>query len=164
MVDATKSEAPKYFLPFLGPIYQGLAEYAYPLLRIGIGLWFIPHGWTKIIGGGYKGTAFFMAMTLGGHPQAEAGKFAASWIPWAYYIGLLELVGGVLLVLGLLTRVVAVQILVFMIVAWFGVHSGAWFWTNRGAEVPVLLGLLAIVVLIRGGGALSLDKAWGREF
>jgi len=164
MIDATESKAPKYFLPFLGPLYDGLAEYAYPLLRVTLGLFFIPHGWVKIFGGAYQGTAFFMAMTLGGHTKDQAGEFAGSWIPWAYYIGLLELVGGVLLVIGLLTRVVAAQYLVFMIVAWFGVHSGAWFWTNRGAEMPVLLGLLAIVVLIRGGGALSIDKALGREF
>ena len=161
---ATKSDSPSYFIGFLGGIWEGLAKFAYPLLRITLGLFFIPHGYVKLFGGAYKGTSFFMAMMLGGHPKAEAAQFAASWVPWAYYIGILELVGGILLVIGLFTRVVAIQLVGFMVVAWLFVHSGAWFWTSRGAEMPILLGLLAIVVLIRGGGDLSVDKAWGKEF
>lgn len=160
---ATNEAKTEYYIGFLGGIWESLAKYAYPLLRITFGLFFIPHGYVKLFGGTAKGTAFFMAMTLGGHGK-EAGPFAGSWLPWAYYIGVLELVGGIMLVLGLFTRVVAAQIIGFMLVAWLFVHSGNWFWTNRGAEMPILLGLLAIVVLIRGGGELSIDKKLGKEF
>ena len=165
MADETKVEAPKYFLSFLGPLYEGLAEYAYPLLRITCGALLIPHGYMKLFGGAAKGTSFFMAMMLGGHPKAEAGQFAASWLPWAYYIGILELVGGILLVIGLFTRVVAVQVVVFMFVAAVFVHSGfGYLWNKGGYEMPLMWLLVAIVVLIRGGGPLSIDKALGREF
>ena len=70
-----------------------------------------------------------------------------------------------LLVIGLLTRVVAVQVVVFMFVAVFFVHSGfGYFWNKAGWEMPLMWMLLAIVVLIRGGGDFSIDKKLGKEF
>lgn len=160
---ASNEAKTEYYVGFLGGIWESLAKYAYPFLRISIGLFFIPHGYVKLFGGAAKEISFFMAMTLGGHGK-EAGPFAESWLPWTYYIGVLEFVGGILLVLGLFTRIVAAQIIGFMLVAAAYVHAGNWFWTNRGSEMPILLGLLAIVLLIRGSGDYSIDKKLGKEF
>ncbi len=155
----------EYFIGFLGSLWESLAKLSYPIIRITTGALLIPHGYAKLFEGGYKGTSFFMAMMLGGHPKAEAGPFAESWAPVAYYLGVLELVGGAMLVLGLLTRVVAIQVVIFMFVAVFMVHwNFGYFWNKGGWEMPLMWLLLAIVVLIRGGGDFSIDKKLGKEF
>ncbi len=163
---ATTEAKTEYYVGFLGGIWDSLAKFAYPLVRITCGALLIPHGLDKFFGEAAKGTSFLMAMTLGGHGK-EAGPFAESWLPWTYYIGALELVGGILLVIGLLTRVVAAQVVVFMFVATFFVHLGFgffWFKNPAGYEMPLMWLLLAIVVLIRGGGDYSIDKKLGKEF
>ena len=83
---------------------------------------------------------------------------------WAHYIAVLEVFGGVLLVIGFLTRPIAALFLGFMAVAAFHVHMPqGWFWTNRGMEVPLYLILICIAIAMRGGGALSVDRLLGRE-
>ena len=83
---------------------------------------------------------------------------------WAHYIGCLEFLGGICLILGLLTRPVAALFAGFMFVAAFHVHMQiGWFWTNRGMEVPFYLLLICLAILIRGGGPLSLDSRLPRE-
>jgi putative oxidoreductase len=72
--------------------------------------------------------------------------------------------GGICLILGLLTRPVAALFAGFMLVAAFHVHAPiGWFWTKRGMEVPLYLLLISLAILIRGGGPLSLDNRLGRE-
>ena len=165
MTDAAK---PALYVPALRPLYEGLAGLAYPLLRVTCGALLIPHGWLKLVNGTVTGTAGFMGNVL---------KFPIPNV-LAYYIGILELVGGVLLVLGLFTRVVAIQVVAFMGVAAFVVHSQVGWWWNAykvvspnplrifpgGMELPLLWMLVALVILIRGGGNYSLDKSMGREF
>ncbi len=52
----------------------------------------------------------------------------------------------------------------FMAVAAFHVHwKIGYFWTGRGLEMPLLLLVLALVILIRGGGEYSVDRRVGRE-
>ena len=52
----------------------------------------------------------------------------------------------------------------FMAVAAFHVHwKIGYFWTGRGLEMPLLLLILALVILIRGGGEYSVDRRIGRE-
>ena len=81
------------------------------------------------------------------------------------YIALLVRVGGVLLALGLFTRAVAVLVVGFMAVAAFHVHFGNGFlWTAKGFEYPLFWGLVCVAIAIRGGGPMSLDAKWGREF
>lgn len=144
---------PQRIIPGLGAVYDALAPCAYPLIRFVTGATLIPHGWGKIIGGGVGGTANFM-----GSIGIEPALF------FAWYIGLLELVGGTLLAVGFLTRLWAIQVVGFMVVAAFYVHWGnGYFWTNGGFEFPLFLGLVALAIAIRGGGRLSIDRALGRE-
>ena len=160
---ATKSDHSRLIIPGLGGIYDGLGSLAYPFLRFCFGAFFVPHGWSKIIGGAVAkyneagalvgGTAAFMTKMTFPAPEAMA-----------WYIGILELVGGVMLAVGLLTRLIAIQIAGFMLVAAFVVHSSSWFWTGRGMEMPLILLVIAIVIAIRGGGNLSIDKNLSKEF
>jgi putative oxidoreductase len=149
-------ERPRYLVPALGGIYGALETYSWPLVRIATGLFFVPHGLQKLFsmwGGDIARTAEGMAKQ-----GLEPAMF------WAYYIGVLEVFGGILLAMGFLTRPIATLLVGFMAVAAFHVHMPlGWFWTNRGMEVPLYLMLICIAIVIRGGGALSVDRLLRRE-
>lgn len=148
------ADAPRLVIPALGGVYKALEPYTYPLVRFVAGAALVPHGWVKLIGGGVEGTAGFMAK-IGLEPA----------YPLALYIGALELVGGILLAVGLLTRFVAIQVVGFMVVSAFYVHWGNGFaWNKGGYEYPLFWGIVALTIAVRGGGRLSLDRAIGREF
>lgn len=161
MADATMRS--RLIVPALGGLYEGLANLAYPILRVCYGAFFIPHGWAKIIAGGvakYDAGGKLVGGTAAGMAKMN---FPAPEI-LAYYIGYLELVGGALLVIGLFTRLVAIHFVGFMLVAALVVHSKAWFWTSKGMEMPLLLMAVAIVITIRGGHHWSVDKVLPKEF
>lgn len=146
----------RYLIPALGSLYAALDLYSWPLVRIATGLFFVPHGMQKLFG------------AWGGNIAATAAGFAKQGLEpamfWAYYIGCLEFFGGLLLTIGLLTRPVAALFVGFMFVAAFHVTiQRGWFWTGGGMEVPLYLMLICLALVIRGGGALSVDSALGRE-
>ena len=150
------SAAPRRLVPALSPLYDGLAAYAYPLIRIATGLWLMPHGAQKLFG------------AFGGNPAATAQLFGKVGLPDSIalvtWVGCVEFFGGLLLVLGLLTRVAAVMVFVLMMVAVFTVHlPNGFFWTKAGYEYPLLWGVLALAIAIRGGGQCSLDRRIGAE-
>jgi putative oxidoreductase len=151
------AQRPRYVVPALGGVYAALETYSWPLLRAATGLFFVPHGLQKLFG--------FWGGDLGRTAETMAGQGLQPGLFWAYYIGCLELIGGLALAVGFLTRPVAALMTGFMFVAAFHVHIKiGWFWPTRGMEVPLYLMLTCLVVLIRGGGPLSVDKALGREF
>lgn len=145
------------YVPALRPAYETLDPYALPLLRIVMGLILIPHGCQKAFGwfgglGFYKFTALFDK--IGYHP----GAF------WLTVVMLTELVGGACLVLGLFTRAASLAVVIFMINAvWFNSVNGGFFWTTGGSEYSILIGFVALVFVISGGGRWSLDRRIGRE-
>lgn len=140
-------------IPALGSLWSSLDGFSSVLLRIGVGAFLIPHGVTRMING-LDGTAKFMA---------------ASGIQPAYaltcYITGLEIIGGVFLVLGFLTRPVAALVLGFMLVGVY-VHltTFGYFWTAKGAEVPLIWSVFTLILLIKGAGPCSVDQKLGREF
>lgn len=150
---AEQPSSPRLYIPALGPIYDRLAWLAYPLVRFTAGAMLVPHGFAKLFQGGLAGTAAGMAKT--GLEPAYA---------LAVYIALLEFVGGILLALGLMTRLVAVLVFAFMMVAVFQVHMpNGFMWTDKGFEYPLFWGMVALAIAFRGGGPLSVDHAIGRE-
>lgn len=78
--------------------------------------------------------------------------------------GVLELFGGLLLLLGLFTRPVAFLLSGQMAVAYFMVHAGGGFWPilNRG-ELAALYCFVFLYLSAAGGGAWSLDNLWRRN-
>ena len=82
---------------------------------------------------------------------------------WGTLVGCTELIGGILLVLGLLTRFAAAAVVIFMIVAVKFTSAKGFFWSQGGWEYPLLIGMCALFFLVRGGGTCSLDRAIGRE-
>ncbi|HEV2764193.1 MAG TPA: DoxX family protein [Pyrinomonadaceae bacterium] len=78
--------------------------------------------------------------------------------------GVLELVGGILLILGLFTRPTAFILSGLMAVAYFMAHATQGFWPilNRG-ELAVLYCFVFLYLAAAGGGEWSLDRLLGRD-
>jgi putative oxidoreductase len=82
-----------------------------------------------------------------------------AWL-WLAAAALSELVGGLLVGLGFLTRVGAFFIACVMLTAILGVHlPGGFFAANRGYEYPLSLLGMALALLISGAGQASIDRA-----
>ena len=77
----------------------------------------------------------------------------------------IELVGGIALIVGILGRVAAFAVALDMVVAVIQMHWMVGFFMNwdgqlrgEGFEFHILAVTLALIVIIRGSGALSLDR------
>jgi putative oxidoreductase len=141
--------------PSLVPALDRLAPFSWPMVRIVTGLLLIPHGAQKLFGwfGGHglSSTAQFFESALGMSP---------GWL-WAGLAGSVEVFGGLALVLGLFTRPAALAVAVLMAVA-LSVHVPAgFFWSDGGIEYPLMWLVLALAIVLRGGGPWSLDARLG---
>jgi putative oxidoreductase len=146
-----------YYIPALGGIYNAVEKYAEPILRITLGAVLIPHGMQKLFGA-FGGMGFAGNAALFDRIGFTPGVF------WGTLVGCTELIGGILLVLGLFTRFAAAAVLIFMVVAVkFTSARGGFFWSTQGFEYPLLIAVCALFFLMRGGGSCSLDGAIGRE-
>ena len=140
-------------VPGMARLYEILAPLSYPLIRFSLGVFLIPHGYAKLF-----------------QDDAEAASrnfvnFGWSYpLAWAYFIGALEFFGGIMLAIGLLTRVVAAAFVIEMSVISFGVLWPVWSWGRRGMEYALLMGIVSLAIMARGGGRCSVDHYIGREF
>lgn len=120
-------------------------------LRIVLGVVFIAHGAQKAAQGIPSVAQGFSGM---GVPLAEV---AAPLV-----VGL-ELVGGVLLVLGVATRIVGALLAVDMVVAGFLVHATAGFFSQDGGfEYVLVLAVASLAVALTGPGRISVDALFLR--
>jgi putative oxidoreductase len=128
------------------------------ILRLVLGVVFFAHGAQKLLGwfGGYgfSGTMGFFTGTM--HIPA----------PFAFLAIVAEFFGGVGLILGFLTRIAAFGIAANMVVAIATVHSPFGFFMNwsgtqkgEGFEYHLLVLAMTAFLMIRGAGALSVDRA-----
>jgi putative oxidoreductase len=120
----------------------GLARFAplaYTLLRIVAGLLFAFHGAQKLFG------------AFGGHRMPLASQMGAA--------GIIEFVGGVLIVIGFLTSIAAFIAAGEMAVAYFQAHApgGPWPILNRG-ELAVLYCFVFLYIAARGSGPWGVDR------
>jgi putative oxidoreductase len=120
-------------------------------VRLALGLIFIGHGAQKVFGvWGGPGWAKFTSI------DAPFAFMRPAWL-WLAMAAIAELLGGVLVLLGLLTRVGAFFLAVTMLVAMVGVHWGSFF-MPRGIEYTVALLGMSLALLIAGGGRFSVDE------
>jgi putative oxidoreductase len=126
---------------------------SYLLLRVAFGLMLMTHGIPKILGRSHGS----MADPMAGSVNLIANVLhlpAAPLIGW--FIALLEGVGGLMLVLGVLTRPVALMVVAQMLViSW--ILAPTFPWIDRGFEYPLMLAFTALLISARGGGPVSLD-------
>ena len=152
MAEATS----RLYVPSLGGIYSAAHEYAEPILRIALGAILIPHGCQKLFGL-FGGMGFTANAALFDKLGYTPGVF------WGTLVGCTEIIGGILLILGLFTRFAAAAVLIFMLTAMKFTSAKSFFWANGGMEYSLLIGICALFFLIRGGGNCSLDRTIGRE-
>ena len=132
-----------------------LGPYSYAFMRFCTGMVLVPHGVVKFFYGGAAATAHAALGGLGPTMSLAA----------AYAVGGVELFGGLMLAIGLLTRLAALSIIIEMTVIIFIVlWPHGYFWTKQGYEYALLWGLLALAILMHGGGRFSVDRLLPREF
>ena len=123
---------------------EKFADHAYALMRIMAGAMFTFHGAQKIFG------------ILSEHPQPPIGSFI--WIG-----GIIELVAGLLILVGFQTRWAAFLSSGEMAVAYFQFHwkfqlGPEFFPTINKGELAVLYCFVFLLIACRGGVKWSLDK------
>ena len=128
----------------MNSIAERSAPHLLSVLRIVTAFFFMAHGAQKLLG-------FPAPMTS---PPALLSLIGLA--------GALELVGGLLLLVGLFTRPVAFILSGEMAFAYFMAHAGQGFWPllNRG-ELAALYCFVFLYLAAAGGGPWSLDRAWG---
>ena len=113
-------------------------------LRVAMGIVFFAHGYPKLahLGGGMQ--EFFVQHGMPGY--------------FVYVSGALEVFGGVLLLLGLFARPVALLLAIEMGVAIWKVHSAKGYLAVHEYEHPLTLLTACLVLAAVGAGTLSLDR------
>jgi len=121
---------------------QPLSSITLGLLRITSAFLLVPHGAQKLFG------------FLGGTQRELFSQMGLA--------GVLEFFGGLLLLVGFMTRPVAFLLSGMMAVAYFQVHFGRDFWPllNKG-ELAVLYCFVFLFLAAAGGGAWSIDGMRG---
>ncbi len=115
------------------------------ILRIVVALLFLQHGLSKLFG--------FP------QPMAPPPMFTMIW-----FAGVIELVGGVLVALGLFTRAAAFIMSGEMAVAYFLVHAPRGFFPSvNGGSLAILYCFVFLYLVFAGAGPWSLDALWQRQ-
>ena len=132
-------------------------DYALLILRVVLGIVFFIHGAQKTFG------------WFGGFGFAPSWRYFTGTLgipaPIAILVFPAEFLGGPALVVGLLGRVAALGIAISMVVATVLVHLPYGFFMNwygrqkgEGYEYHLLAIAMALAIVLRGSGALSLDR------
>jgi len=127
---------------------QTTTPYAALILRVALGTIFIAHALLKIF-----------VFT----PEGTVGFFASLGVPgwFAYPTMAIELIGGVMLVLGMKTKFVSVALIPVLIGTIVLVHGAkGWLFTNEGGgwEYPMFLIVALISQSLLGNGAITLKS------
>jgi uncharacterized membrane protein YphA (DoxX/SURF4 family) len=121
------------------------------LIRLTVGLIFLTEGIQKYLFPELLGTGRFT--TIGFSNPAF----------WAYFTGTFEIICGILIILGLITRVASIPLIIIMITAFITtkipilIHKGFWPWAHE-YRTDFAMTLLLIYLLIYGSGRWSIDS------
>lgn len=143
-------------MKYIENILKTKPDVAITTIRLALAVMIIPHGLQKTIGAfggyGFSGTMGFFTETMG--------------IPalFAFLAIMAESLGGLALALGLFSRIAALGVGVTMLVAALTSHIQNGFFMNwfgnqkgEGFEFHILAIAMALAVILRGGGSLSVD-------
>lgn len=124
------------------------APHAYALLRIMAGLLFAMHGTQKL---------------FGWPPSGQGGGGVGELPPLMVVAGVIELVGGLFIAAGFLTRIAAFLASGQMAVAYFMKHATQNFWpTMNQGELAALFCFVFLFIAAHGPGIWSVEAARGR--
>ena len=122
---------------------EKLRPLALLLLRCGLALVFVYHGYPKLFG---KTAVFVSAFARLGLPAS-----------FVYIAGAIEVFGGLMLMLGLYTPVTALLLVLDMAAAMWKYNFNEGIYAVREYELPLVLGLAALALATTGAGPFSLD-------
>ena len=123
---------------------ENFSEHAYALLRIMTGLMFVQHGTQKFFDFPKEGPGELSAMMLGA--------------------GAIELVGGILVAIGLMTRPVAFICAGMSAVGyWFAHGLNNFYPLNNGGELIALYCFAFLFIATKGPGIWSVDGAMNKS-
>ncbi len=128
-------------------ILDRVQPFALAVLRVILGVILIAHGKMKLFGGMAQHTHFVGSLGMPG------------WM--GYFSAGTEFVGGILLIVGLLTRIVGIAVTIEMLVAIFKVHLKNGMIKPGGFEYPMLIATVAFALIFFGSGPISLDWLFG---
>lgn len=130
---------------------NNLMNWSLTLLRVYLGVMFTLHGYMKLfVAGALPGTAAFFSQI--GIPMANVA---------AVIVALAEFVGGILLIIGVFTKLASFVLLIEMLVAFLKVHLNMGFFISQkayGYEYVLLIITVLIVLLVNGPGNISVGK------
>jgi len=135
-MSSVQASAARPIIPFVAPLYRAIEPYAYTIIRVAAGAIFIPHGVQKLFLGG-------------------------ATTPLGYGTGMLELVGGALLALGILTRPIAILLLLDVAAIILANYPKGWLWTRGGVQYHTFMFGMLLAVLIGGSGRYAVGK-WAK--
>jgi putative oxidoreductase len=121
---------------------------ALAIVRIAVGIMFAAHGAQKLFGFGLDGVIGFF--TQAGIPVPVVTGPLVTFV---------ELLGGLALVLGLLTRLAALGLAIDMLGAMLLVHIKNGFFLPQGFEYTFVLLAVLVGLALVGPGAYSVDAA-----
>lgn len=119
------------------------------ILRLALGAIMIAHGAQKVFGGMHHFTEFVRSLHIPG------------WM--GYLAAAAEFGGGILVVIGFLTRFAALCIVIDMLVAVFTVHLKNGFMGQGNYQFPMALAAIAFSLVLTGAGPISLDWLRGSK-
>jgi putative oxidoreductase len=139
-----------------GESVRGAAGYAPLVVRVLVGVIMLAHGWQKLQGGP---SGFGQALAGLGVPLPEL---------MAYVVTFVAIIGGLLLIVGLLSRLAALLLTINLVVGILLVKVNIGLLSPQdgsgvGAELDLALIAGLLVVLLAGPGRLSVDQVLGYE-
>ena len=144
-------------VPIVNKIFDTQNDYALAIARLVLGIVFFMHG-AQLTLGWFGGQTFFHSM----HGFAQ-GMHIPDFL--AALAILAQFLGGIGLIVGFLSRIAVFGIAVDMLVAIFTVHIHVGFFMNwsghqkgEGYEYHLLVLALCLLFMVKGSGALSLDR------
>jgi len=124
-------------------------DHAYAVFRVLIGLFFLFHGLQKLLG----------AFTDKGAQTFFGGTMSVAGVNMMWIAGFIELVGGLLVLIGLGTSIAALLAAATMVAAYFIAHAprGSIPLLN-GGELALVYFAAFLYIIFEGGGKYSLDQ------
>lgn len=119
------------------------------VLRFVLGAIMIAHGYGKVFGGMQRFSHMVSGLGIPG------------WM--AYLSAAAEFGGGILIVVGLITRLAALAILIDLLVAILKVHFKNGLMGQGGYEFPLAVATMAFALIFFGAGPIALDHIRGER-
>jgi putative oxidoreductase len=134
--------------------HNGFKCCALSIVRLALGIIFFMHGGQKVLG------------WFGGQGLTATVQMMSANLPavLAYMVAFGELLGGIALIVGFLSRLAASGILIIMIGAVVTVHGkNGFFLQNQGYEYNLALIAMSLAVVLGGSGCIALDSFFCRK-